>query len=85
MKVGDIVKLRGARCGDSSARPERRPVGVVTDFVDRKCWRTDRHGKNTPVDWSMIDPESHAVVLFENGIMRIPVVDLKVVDAPSNR
>lgn len=71
MKVGDVVKLR-------LTSVERNP-GVVTDFIDRKCWRTEKHGKN--VDWSKIDPEPHAVVLFADGVVRIPVVDLEVIDA----
>ena len=50
----------------------------VTDFIDRKCWRSEKHGKK--VDWSKIDPEAHAVVLFDDGVMRIPVVDLEVVN-----
>ena len=72
MKIGDIVKLKVYR---RNLRP-----GVVTDFIDRKCWRSDKHGKK--VDWSKIDPEKHAVVLFEDGVMRIPVVDLEIVDVP---
>ena len=69
MKVGDIVKLK---------TPAAARAGVVTDFIDRKCWRTQERG--TPVDWKKIDPEPHAVVLFENGIMRIPVVDLDIIN-----
>lgn len=72
MKIGDIVGLKGVRS-----------PGVVTDFEERKCWRT---GKNGPtVDWSKIDPEPHAIVLFASGIMRIPVVDLEIVSAPRCR
>ena len=67
MKIGDIVKLK----------LYATRAGVVTDFIDRKCWRPDEHGKN--VDWSKIDPEKHAVVLFDDGVMRIPVVDLEVI------
>ena len=68
MKIGDIVRFR---------QSIRSRAGMITDFTDRKCWRTNKHGKN--VDWSKIDPEKHAVVLFDNGVMRIPVVDLEVV------
>lgn len=67
MKVGDIVKLK----------VYATRAGVVTDFIDRKCWRSEKHGKK--VDWSKVDPESHAVVLFDDGVMRIPVVDLEVI------
>ena len=68
MKIGDVVKLRLSKT--------KTRAGMVTDFVERKCWRTAEHGKN--VDWSKIDPEPHAVVLFDDGCMRIPVVDLEV-------
>ncbi len=68
MKVGDIVKLKSYATR----------AGVITDFMQRKCWRTNKHGKQ--VDWTKIDPEPHAVVLFDDGIMRIPVVDLEVVN-----
>jgi len=68
MKRGDIVRFR------QSTRPK---AGVITDFIDRKCWRTTENGKN--VDWSKIDPEKHAVVLFADGVMRIPVVDLEII------
>ena len=73
MKIGDIVKFKVP-----SPTPNSR-AGVVTDFIDRKCWRTNKHGKN--IDWSKIDPEKHAVVLFEGGVMRIPVVDLEIINA----
>tara|TARA_Y100001970_G_C14246651_1_gene868752 strand:+ start:24 stop:242 length:219 start_codon:yes stop_codon:yes gene_type:complete len=68
MKRGDIVKFR-------QSTPSK--AGVITDFIDRKCWRIEKHGKN--VDWSKIDPEKHAVVLFSDGVMRIPVVDLEII------
>ena len=67
MKVGDIVKLK---LGATRS-------GVVTDFVDRKCWRTSEMGKQ--INWNKVEPEPHAVVLYDDGVMRIPVVDLEVV------
>ena len=70
MKVGDVVKLKLLATR----------AGVVTDFIDRKCWRTQEHGKK--IDWTKIEPETHAVVLFDDGIMRIPVVDLEVIPKP---
>ena len=70
MKIGDIVKLK----------LYATRAGVVTDFIDRKCWRSEKHGKK--VDWSKIDPEKHAVVLFDDGELRIPVVELEIVDVP---
>ncbi len=74
MKVGNVVKLKLL---SKRGRPRRCQAGVVTDFIDRKCWRTEKYGKK--VDWSKIDPEKHAVVLFESGVMRIPVIDLEVI------
>lgn len=68
IKVGDIVKLRL-----SATRS-----GVVTDFVDRKCWRTSEMGR--AINWNKVEPEPHAVVLYDDGVMRIPVVDLEVVN-----
>tara|TARA_B100000683_G_scaffold274955_1_gene324421 strand:+ start:1018 stop:1230 length:213 start_codon:yes stop_codon:yes gene_type:complete len=68
IKVGDIVKLR-----TGSTRS-----GVVTDFVDRKCWRTSEMGR--AINWNKVEPEPHAVVLYDDGVMRIPVVDLEVVN-----
>jgi len=68
MKIGDVVKLK----------LYATRAGVVTDFIDRKCWRTAELGKK--IDWTKVKPESHAVVLFDDGIMRIPVVDLEIVD-----
>jgi len=70
MKVGDVVKLKVFR--------RNLKAGVVTDFIDRKCWRTEIHGKK--VDWAKISPEQHAVVMFDDGVMRFPVVDLEVID-----
>lgn len=69
MKVGDIVKLKLL----TSAR-----AGVVTDLVERKCWRTSLHGKK--INWDLIDPEPHAVVLFDDGTVRIPTVDLEIIN-----
>jgi len=77
MKIGDVVKLKLL---SKRALPKRARAGVITDFIDRKCWRTEKHGKQ--VDWTKIDPEKHAVVLFDDGVMRIPVVDLEIVDIP---
>ena len=62
MKVGDLVKRIG------TARFE---AGLVTDIVEKKCWRTDVLGK--------IDPEPHAVVLIGEKYMTIPMADLELV------
>jgi|TARA_B100000085_G_C18536501_1_gene510228 hypothetical protein len=69
MKIGDLVKrkLSGGRI----------EAGLVTDIVQKKCWRTDELGK--AVDWSKIDPEPHAVVLIGEKYMTIPMADLELV------
>ncbi len=76
MKVGNLVKFKE----DSGiTRPVR--VGVVVDNTEKKVWRTDTRGKK--VDWSKIDPEPHAVVLFSHndGPINIPWSDLEVINA----
>lgn len=69
MKIGDLVKrkLSGGRI----------EAGLVTDIVQKKCWRTDELGK--AVDWSKINPEPHAVVLIGEKYMTIPMADLELV------
>jgi hypothetical protein len=57
MKVGDLVKLSSSH--GASFRP-----GLIVDLIEKKCWRTNIHGSK--VDWNKIEPEPHAVVLF-NG------------------
>ena len=68
IKVGDIVKVK---LGATRS-------GVVTDFVDRKCSRTSEMGH--ALNWNKVEPEPHAVVLYDDGVMRIPVVDFEVVN-----
>ena len=71
MKVGDLVKLKVH--GKGGAR-----VGVTIEIIQKKCWRTHELGKE--IDWSKIEPESHAVVLYsDNTTLSIPVVDLDVI------
>jgi hypothetical protein len=71
MKVGDLVKLKGVE--DSRA-------GLIIEFMQKKCWRTDALGPK--VNWDKIEPESHAVVVFRNNPLEIPITDLEAVDAP---
>lgn len=71
MKVGDIVKFKQ----DSGVtRPVR--VGLLVDFVHKKV-----HRRGGIVDWSILEPEDHGVVLFSHNedTINIPVVDLEVV------
>jgi len=74
MKVGDLVK--------SVNKPptSRVRAGIVVEMIQKKCWRTHLLGHK--VDWSKVDTEPHAVVLFpeSSGTVSIPVVDLEVLD-----
>ena len=76
MKIGDLVRqpthlnttLVGVR------------VGLVVDLIQKKCWRAHELGHR--VNFDIIEPEPHAVVLYphNDGTINIPVVDLEVVD-----
>lgn len=71
MKVGDMVKFKQ----DSGVtRPVR--VGLLVDFVQKKV-----HRGGGIVDWSILEPESHGVILFSHsaGTINIPVIDIDVV------
>ena len=72
MKVGDLVKLKPMH------RRQKARAGLVTDIVDKKCWRS--HEMGTSVDWGLIDPEPHAVVLIGERYLTIPVIDLEVIN-----
>ena len=67
MKVGDLVKIE-----------KTDHAGIVLDIIQKKCWRTSERGAG--VDWNKVEPELHAVVLFDNRKVSIPVVDLEVVN-----
>lgn len=67
MKVGDLVKRTGSN----------KEAGLITNIVDKKCWRTDVLGKS--VDWNKVNPEPHAVVLIGETYFTIPIADLEVV------
>jgi|TARA_E500000305_G_C3831130_1_gene147381 hypothetical protein len=72
MKVGDMVRSVPVDTRD----PDR--WGLVVDLIQKKCWRTWRDGKN--VNWDLISPEAHAVVLFpwNDGLLTIPTIQLEV-------
>ena len=70
MKVGDLVK--------TVRRYGSMQVGLITDIVEKKCWRTDELGKK--VDWNKVEPEPHAVVLNGESYLTIPVADLELID-----
>jgi len=73
VKVGDLVKLSSF----ASGRPSFR-AGLIIELVEKKCWRTDIHGKK--IDWSKVEPEPHAVVLIRGDTRTIPVTDLQSID-----
>ena len=75
MKVGDMVRSIPDGVLINSHR-----VGIVVDIIQKKVWRSHIHGKK--VNWSKIDPEPHAVVLFphNDGTINMPVVELQVVE-----
>ena len=70
MKVGDLVKIEKT---DHS--------GVVLDIIQKKCWRTSERGVS--VNWNKVEPEPHAIVLFDNRKVSIPVADLEVINETS--
>ena len=65
MKIGDLVRLR-----QGATR-----IGLMVDIIHKKCWRT--HERGTKVDWSIIESEPHAVVMYDDGLMNIPMIDLE--------
>tara|TARA_R110002074_G_scaffold99899_5_gene215970 strand:- start:648 stop:872 length:225 start_codon:yes stop_codon:yes gene_type:complete len=71
MKVGDLVKLSAVHGASFRA-------GLIVEFIEKKCWRTDVHGKK--IDWNKIDPEPHAVVLIDGDRRTIPLADLEAID-----
>ncbi len=66
MQVGDVVYLK--------SYSDR--VGLVVDFMEKKIWRV--HDKGVKVNWDVVKPETHAVVLYSDGLMNIPAIDLEV-------
>jgi len=73
MKIGDLVKLSSFGTGRASFR-----AGIIVEFIEKKCWRTNVHGKL--ISWGKIDPEPHAVVLVNGDTRTIPVTDLRPID-----
>ena len=73
MNIGDLVKLK------SMSRRSPMRVGLIVDLIEKKCWRTSEHGPH--INWSIIDPEPHAVVAINGGKkLTIPIVDLDTFD-----
>ena len=71
MKVGDLVQSKRI-----VGTP--RKAGLVTDIIQKKCWRT--HELGPKVSWDQVDPEPHAVVLVGESYLTIPIIDLEVID-----
>jgi hypothetical protein len=72
MEVGDLVKL-----SSSSGRSSFR-AGLIVEFIEKKCWRTDALGSK--IEWGILEPEPHAVVLINGDKRTIPVTDLQPID-----
>ncbi len=70
MKVGDLVKRISSE--------GRFEAGLVTDIIQKKCWRTGVLGSK--VNWDRIEPEPHAVVLIGENYVTIPLTDLQPLD-----
>ena len=68
MKVGDLVRNSLACDGE---------LGLVVDMIQKKCWRSSEQGIR--VNWELVDPELHAVVLYPGRpTIAVPAIDLEV-------
>tara|TARA_B100000214_G_scaffold115452_1_gene81503 strand:- start:416 stop:646 length:231 start_codon:yes stop_codon:yes gene_type:complete len=72
VKVGDLVRLKKICETQADSR-----AGIVVDTLEKKVWRTDEMGKK--IDWNAVSPEAHAVVMYDDCRLNIPVVDLEVI------
>ena len=77
MKIGDLVTRTPAVKGHRAIGSK---IGIVVELTQKKVWRTELHGKR--VDWSKIDPEPHAHVLFSSSdnTLCFPLTDLEVLN-----
>ena len=73
MKVGDLVMVK------THPKGGLKRTGVVVEIIQKKCWRTHKMGKK--INWDLIDPEPHGVVMFDDLIRTIPEADLRVFEA----
>ena len=67
IEIGNLVRVKDLH--DS--------VGILVDTKQKKCWRTDVGGIS--VNWDLIEPEPHGIVMLENKMLCIPIVDLEVI------
>ena len=72
MKVGELVRLKKTCEVLTDAR-----TGIVVDTFQKKVWRTEELGPM--IDWRKVDPEPHAVVMYDDCQLNIPVEELEVV------
>ena len=72
MKVGDLVKLKGMPGPRNSGNP-----GIIVKLFEKKCWRTQELGPN--VNWDLVDPEPHAEVMINEGLMNFLVAELELI------
>ena len=70
MKVGDMVRVRSHNVRNSLA-------GVIIDVVHKKCWRASGLGRR--VDWDMVEPEPHGVIMVGDRLLSIPLLDLEII------
>ncbi len=70
MKIGDLVKSK-------SITGMPRKAALIVGLIEKKCWRTQELGKE--VDWGMIEPEPHAIVMIDGRQLSIPLADLELV------
>ena len=72
MKVGELVRLKKTVWDQLDTR-----TGIVVDTFQKKVWRTEERGPM--IDWRKVDPEPHAVVMYDDCQLNIPFVELEVV------
>ena len=72
MKIGSLVQYAGKVISGPN------DIGIVIDLIGKKCWRTSVNGAN--VDWSAIDPEPHAIVMYsDERTVTIPAIELRTI------
>tara|TARA_A100001011_G_C14195873_1_gene793465 strand:- start:712 stop:948 length:237 start_codon:yes stop_codon:yes gene_type:complete len=74
MKVGDLVRHRPKH---AKKLLSSEPTGVVIEMTEKKVARLTE--ENKVVNWNEIQPEPHAVVIWGNGKITVPVSELEVV------
>ena len=70
--VGDLVMMKIHPKGGL------KRTGVIIDIVQKKCWRSEKLGNK--VNWGLIEPEPHAIVMFDHTTQTMPITNLKVIE-----